>query len=428
MDRTQAPQYKNVEHIRFIEPQYETLDNGLKIASFKTGSQEIIKIELILDAGSKYQNKRLTASVTNAMLREGTQSFTAEDISQSLDFYGSHLALSVDRDVAKITLLTLSKALDKGLDLLKEIVYHPIFPEQKLKLYLSKQKQKFEQDLQKVKILASHQFTKALFGQEHPYGQIAELEDFDHLTVEDIKTFYQQYYQLSGAKLIVAGQFSDHALAEIKKVFSAELNTTVSHMASAPNMAFTEFPTQKIYLVEKPQAMQSGLRLGKVLFNREHPDFARLQVVNTVLGGYFGSRLMKNIREDKGYTYGIGSALVSLQDTGFLTIVSEVNADISGKAIEEIEKELKLLRTELVGKDELEKVRSYMLGQLLRSVDGPLSLSETFLNVWLYGKDWDYYRHFMTVIKQTSSEDILELAQKYFHEDTLIKVVAGRLS
>jgi predicted Zn-dependent peptidase len=423
MDRTIAPQYKNIKHINFVDPQYYTLDNGLQIASFKAGSQEIIKIELIFEAGTKFQSKRLVASTCNAMLREGSKHFTSEQISQELDFYGSHLSLSVEKDYAKVTLFTLSKALESGLKILTDIVYQPVFPEQKFNLYLSKQKQKFEQDLQKVKTLASHQFTKALFGNKHPYGQIAELNDFDLVRLEDLKRFYSNYYQVSNAKMIIAGQFSEAALETIKTAFSEDLNPQAAH----PKLNFDiEKHTQLDYLIEKADAMQSGLRLGKVLFNRDHADFARLQVVNTVLGGYFGSRLMKNIREDKGYTYGIGSAIVSLKETGYLTIVSEVNADVSKNTLDEINKEMKILRTELMSIDELEKVKSYMLGQLLRMVDGPLALSETFLNAWLYHKDWDYFRTYMETIKQTKVEDILNLSQQYLQEDSLIKVIAGR--
>jgi len=171
--------------------------------------------------------------------------------------------------------------------------------------------------------------------------------------------------------------------------------------------------------------MQSAVRLGKILFNRTHKDYPKLQIVNTILGGYFGSRLMKNIREDKGYTYGIGSALISQKETGYFTIVSEVNSEFSKATLNEIYKEIEILQTELVPKEELEVVKSYMLGRLLRSVDGPFALSETFLSIWLYNLDWDYYRNYINTIKNISSEDIKDLANLYLDKNTLLTVVSG---
>jgi predicted Zn-dependent peptidase len=184
--------------------------------------------------------------------------------------------------------------------------------------------------------------------------------------------------------------------------------------------------TKKTFLVEKKDAMQSGVRLGRILFNQEHEDFGKMRVVNTILGGYFGSRLMKNIREDKGYTYGIGSALLSLKETGYFTIVSEVNAKFSQATIQEIKKEIKILQTDLVSEEELAKVKSYMLGRILRSVDGPFALSETFLNVWLYNMNWDYYKEDIKTIQNISAEEIKLLTNRYLNEEDLIEVIAGK--
>jgi len=424
MDRTQAPAYKEIENIRFIEPQLKTLDNGLELIVFKTGSQEIVKIELVFDAGIIKQTKNLVASTINSMLQEGSKNFSAEEIAEQLDFYGSHLSLSIDKDFAKITFFSLDKHLEKGLKILIDIIQNPTFPQEKIDRYLSKRLQSFKLDMEKVKDLASRKFTQELFGKDHPYGSVAEESDFSNIKRNDLTEFFTTYYQPNNCKIVIAGQFSDSILETIESTFSSWKN---SEKNITPNKSFVAPQLEQLdFLIEKKDAMQSGLRLGKILFNRTHEDYAKMQVVNTLLGGYFGSRLMKNIREDKGYTYGIGSALISQKETGYLTIVSEVNATVSKETIVEIKKEIQILQTELVGEEELSKVKSYMLGRLLRAVDGPFSLSETYMNVYLYGMGWDYYKNYIKTIREISSEEIMELANRYLQEDSLIKVIAGK--
>lgn len=423
MDRTIAPKFTEIDNIQFIDPKIEKLDNGLELAIFKTGSQEVVKIQLIIEAGTIFQDKPITASTTNALLQEGSKNFSADEIAQQMDFYGSHLSLTVDKDFAKITLFSLQKHIDKGLDILSDIVQNPTFPQDKLDKYLARRLQAFKLDMEKVKDLSSRKFTQELFGPEHPYSKVANESDFTNISRNDLIEFFSKQYQAQTSKMIVAGQFDDEVLVSIKKKFSSWGN-------SKSAKEFIKFKTPQIketnFLIEKKDAMQSGIRLGKILFNRTHKDYTKMQVVNTLLGGYFGSRLMKNIREDKGYTYGIGSALVSQKETGYFTIVSEVNSKYSKETIQEIKKEINILQTELVSVDELNKVKSYMLGRLLRSVDGPFSLSETFLNIWLYKLDWSYYRQYINVIKNIEPNEIKDLCIKYLDEASLIKVIAGK--
>ena len=424
MNRTQAPAYKEIENIRFIEPQLKTLDNGLDLVIFKTGSQEIVKIELIFEAGIIKQTKNLVASTTNSMLQEGSAHFSAEEIAEQVDFYGSHLSLVIDKDFAKITFFSLEKHIENGLKLLIDIIQNPTFPQDKLDHYLSKRLQTFKLDMEKVKDLASRKFTQELFGVNHAYGMVTELSNFSEITRNDLIEFFEHFYQPKNCKLIIAGHFSEKILGKIEQTFSTWKN---SGKSIAPSPIFTAPQLEQYdFFIKKEEAMQSGLRLGKILFNRTHKDYVKMQVVNTLLGGYFGSRLMKNIREDKGYTYGIGSALISQKETGYLTIVSEVNASVSKETIIEIKKEIQILQTELVNIEELSKVKSYMLGHLLRAVDGAFSLSETYINAYLYGMNWDYYRDYIKAIRSITPEEILDLSQRYLQEDSLIKVIAGK--
>ena len=179
-------------------------------------------------------------------------------------------------------------------------------------------------------------------------------------------------------------------------------------------------------LILKEDAMQSAIRIGKVLFNKTHPDFQPLQILNTLFGGYFGSRLMSNIREDKGYTYGIGSGIASLQNSGYFFISTEVGVDVCKDALKEIYFEMNRLREELVPEDELQLVKNYLLGMFLRSVDGPFAMAERFKGIMEYNLNYDYFDRYIATIKEISASQLRSLANSYFDKDSMIELVVGK--
>jgi zinc protease len=183
---------------------------------------------------------------------------------------------------------------------------------------------------------------------------------------------------------------------------------------------------EHFYFIEKTEALQSAIRMGLPAITRAHADFPALQVLNTVLGGYFGSRLMANIREDKGYTYGIGSGISSLNKGGAWFIASEVGADVCKAAVIEIEKEINLLKTELIPDEELSLIRSYMLGSLLGSLENVMSHADKFKNIYFAGLGYDYYDRYTQVIKTVTAEELLQLANKYLEQDKFYKVIVGK--
>ncbi|MNR03395.1 Peptidase M16 inactive domain protein [compost metagenome] len=191
------------------------------------------------------------------------------------------------------------------------------------------------------------------------------------------------------------------------------------------SFSFSVTDKQFVYK-EKPEALQSAIRIGQLAINRKHKDFSGLQILNTVLGGYFGSRLMANIREDKGYTYGIGSGISSLQQAGYLFISTEVGADVCGAALTEIYKEIDLLKTTLIGEDELNLVRNYMLGSMLGSLENVFSHADKFKNIYFSGLDYDYYSRYIETVKTITAEELLALANKYFTTESFTEVVIGK--
>jgi predicted Zn-dependent peptidase len=272
-------------------------------------------------------------------------------------------------------------------------------------------------------MIARKKFAELLFGNEHPYGHNVTEDDFDRLKREESFNFYKKNYTATGAVVIASGNVTDTTLQLIQK-----------HYGNLPGAVQEEpLPARPApiaqrgeFLVEKQDALQSAIRIGKMLFTKSHPDYTGMLVLNTVFGGYFGSRLMSNIREDKGYTYGIGSAVVSFTHAGYFTISTEVGAEVTRDAIKEIYSELEKLQTELISESELSLVRNYMLGTFLRSIDGPFALADRFKGIYFHGLGYDYYERYMETIQTITPAELRNLANKYLKKEEMIELVVGR--
>jgi predicted Zn-dependent peptidase len=179
-------------------------------------------------------------------------------------------------------------------------------------------------------------------------------------------------------------------------------------------------------IIPRKEVFQSAIRVGKELFNRHHTDYAGMQVLNTVLGGYFGSRLMKNIREDKGYTYGIGSMIISLHHSGYFVIASEVGTGVTKKAVKEVFVEINRLRNELIPENELSLVKNYIMGQIIRMFDGPFATADTIKSILEYGLDFDYYDRTIETIMGITAVELRDLANKYLKPETFTEIIAGK--
>ncbi len=424
IDRTIPPAFKTINKIDVIHADSAKLNNGINLYSINAGSQEIIKIEFIFKAGMYHQPASLIASTTNSLLETGTKSFSANEISDGIDFYGSFIEVEVGQDYATITLFSLNKYLTQSLKFVVEVIKNPVFSGEELKIHIANKKQRHLINSQKVDVLARRKFSELLFGSNHPYGIDVKEKDFDRINLTEINEFYNQHYQSKNCTIIVSGHLPVNLKETLNDFFGEKPwgNPQTIIDKSIPLSTTTQIK----HFIEKKDAVQSAIRIGRILFNKTHKDYHHFQVLNTILGGYFGSRLMANIREDKGYTYGIGSGLASLANTGYFFIYTEVGAEVTNQTLEEIYKEVKLLREELVSDSELETVRNYMLGQFLRSVDGPFALADKFKAIWEFGLDYSYFDNYFKAVQTVTPQQIRDMANKYLQESDLIECVVGK--
>lgn len=426
LNRIEAPEFKTINKIDVIQTEHQKLKNGIDVFSLSAGSQEIVKIEFVFKAGMYHQPKTLIASTTNTMLESGTKSYTADELSDGIDFFGSFLELQVDQDIATVTLFSLNKYLTESLKFIEELIKYPVFPEHEFNIHVSNKKQKHIINSQKVSVLARRRFTELLFGAEHPYGRDVKDADFDRISISELKTFFNTHYNSSNCTIFTSGKLPENLLDTLNGFFGeTNWGGVIESNLSAVYPLNTS--TQQKHFIQRDDAIQSAIRIGRTLFNKTHPDYFKFQVLNTILGGYFGSRLMANIREDKGYTYGIGSGLNNLVHNGYFFISTEVGADVTNETLTEIYKEIKLLREKPVDSSELETVRNYILGNFLRSVDGPFALADKYKSIWEYGLDYSFFDHYFHAVKTVTPSELQDLANKYLQEKDLIECVAGKM-
>jgi zinc protease len=422
LNRTIAPESKQIDEIDFIEPVKQKLDNGIPVFTINAGQQELVRIEFIFENVNWNPAKPLQAVAVNHLINNGTAQLTAMEIADKVDYYGAFLQTEYGADQSSVKLYTLNKHLASVLPIIYSILNESVFPDQELGIFIQNQKQSLQVSLQKNDFLARKHFAHALFG-DTTYGSNIGADDYDALNHTDLLDYFKAAYKPENCTIIVAGKFEDTEFRILNDIIGVNwLNNSPS---AINEFTFAHVAGNELF-IEKPDAIQSAIRMGALAITRNHADFPGLQVLNCLLGGYFGSRLMANIREDKGYTYGIGSAVSSLKDAGYFFLATEVGADVCESALVEIEKEIDLLKSEAVGAEELDLVRNYMLGSMLGSLENAFSHADKFKNVYFSGLDYSYYDNYIRTVKTISGEELKALANKYLNTANFTRVVVGK--
>lgn len=424
LNRSLAPASKQVQQINFIPPVLQNLANGIPVYTFNAGKQELVRVEFIFSNVNWDQAKPLQAVAVNSLINNGTNTLSAKQIAEQVDYYGAFLQTEYGADQITITLYSLNKHLAAVLPILKAILNESIFPQQEIDIFVQNQKQRLQVNLQKNDFLARKAFANAIFGKT-AYGSDITAEDYNAVKRADLLAYYQAAFKAENCTIIAAGKFEAKELALLDQFFG---NAWANQAASTINQFSYGTSTGEVIAIDRPDAVQSAIRMGKIAINRTHQDFPSLQVLNTVLGGYFGSRLMANIREDKGYTYGIGSGIASLKDAGYFFIATEVGADVCNAALREIFKEIDLLKQELVSTEELDLVRNFMLGSMLGSLENIFSHADKFKNIHFSGLGYDYYSNYISTVKTISADKIQQMAQQYLNTDEFVQVVVGKIN
>lgn len=393
--------------------------NGVQIYTLPTPDFEVVRFSFVFRAGTSVQHKPFAASAAANMLGEGSNSLTAQQIAEQLDFYGSYFDVNIDRDYVYISFCSLRKFFMPTLEVAREIILNPAFPEHEFDVYCSKRKQNLAIERKKVDMQSRELFASALFGAEHPYGISSPEACYDELTREDLIDVYRKLYTATNCFVVCSGQLDDEVMGHIRAM-AESLPAGESVDITLPKTTTTHKMRRDI-----DTALQSSVRVGRLLFPRNHPDFVGMQVVAAVLGGYFGSRLMQNLREEHGYTYGVMAAMVNFDKEGYLAIATQVAREVREEVLTEIYNEIERLRNELIPEDELQMVKNVMIGEILRILDGPFGIADVTIENIMCGMDNSATEHSVEQIIAITAEQVRDLAAKYLRREDLVEVVVG---
>ena len=416
LDRTQAPPFQLSSNYSLTLPEIYRFPEGQKLFAFRGLQQEAVKLELIFDAGKWYEPALGVSHFTAQMLSKGTSAKNSFQIAEGLDSLGAHLEITPGFDVVTLTLFSLRKNLMASLKIVAELLQGPSFEEEELRLM----KEIFTQGLQvnneKTSVLASKEIRKTIFGLRHPYGSSIEEPDVAKITRTDLQVFFKKHFSLHSAFLI--GRLSDEELEAVIKIIPAREKTI--------NPDPSEFPSGTITTITKQERVQASIRLGKkCLTKNETTTYFDAVMFNHVLGGYFGSRLMKNIREEKGLTYGIYSSMHHFMFDSFWMIGAEVNQQNASEAIREIKREVRNLQQELIPLPELEIAKNYFIGSWQSENSTLFSVAEKIKNLHLWGLSESFFPNLLTHIQNITPAQIQSVANTHFDIADLFEVQVG---
>ncbi len=419
--RRTPPPVRAVSQLVLPLPQTFRLDNGIPVYVLDFPDQEILKLEVVYAAGRPEEAKPMVARTTARMLREGTQHRTAADLAEQIDFFGGSLNIPTSLDTANFLLFGLRRHAAELLPLLAEMLQEPAFPEDELETYKRSSARELLIELDKEEVLAYRKITELIFGETHPYGYNSTPEQYGQLCRDDLMRHFTDWYTPANCRIFASGRIDQEVLHLLNRHLG-QLRRAGAARAVSPQAE--QGKPEHIHLPHQG-SLQTAVKIGRRLFSRRHPDYNGVYVLNTVLGGYFGSRLMMNIREKRGYTYNIYSTADAMLHDGCLYVATEVNKGKVRPTIQQIFSEMRLLCENPVPEAELDMVRNYLLGMLLNGLDGPLNISDVIKTLITEDLPLDAFDALVHTIRTITPDQLQALARRYLQPEDFWVVTVG---
>ena len=416
LDRTTPPSIQPMT-FTFRRPVEKVLRNGMPIYILEGEGQEVVRIDFVFAVGQWHQNQRLQALFTCRMLREGCRGYSPAAFAERLDYYGAWLELSVAMNRTFVTLYTLKKFFAQTLELMQKMLFEPYYADEQLGLVRANNKAQFMVNMQKGDVQAVRALRRSIYGDSHPCGMQTVPEDYDRLQTSHLTDFFARYYGARNCTIYLSGRIDEDVVSLVESLFGTEQWGSAQ---AVPQREHRMAPGEERHTVlVQPDAVQSSLRMGCLLMDVSHEDYLPMRVLSTLLGGYFGSRLMKNVREDKGYTYHIGSDLVTNTSQVLFMVNCEALAGKDEEVVAEVNFEMQRLQEELVPDEELRMVRNYMTGEICRNYEGAFALTDAYIFMDHLGLPHTHIEQTIEAIRTTDAHRLQQLAQRYLRPEEM---------
>ncbi len=419
----EAPVITKIE--KFEVPDYSSiiLDNGVPVHFLNSDSPDIIKMDIVFYSGRTNEDKRAVSKAVGALIKDGVPDKTSSQIAEELDYYGATLVSASGMDTTSVSLYCLRKYFDNIWALVVEILTNSQFLEEELQKYKSIGLEKLKIELTKNDVIAYRNFTEKIFGENHPYGYNTMPQDYNNLKREDLLDYYKKNIQIDNCKIFLTGNVTDEIIGTINSTIGSISGNTYDKKPYQEPII-----TTGNYTYQNNRPYQTAIRIGRRLFDRTNPDYPSFYLLNTILGGYFGSRLSQNIREDKGYTYGIYSGADMLMNDGYFSISTDVGNEHLENTLLEIYKEIDILKNNPVGVEELELVKNYIFGNMLSLVNGNMNSINLVRRIEMFGLGKNYFSDFLNEIGHTDSAKLIQIANKYLNVEDFTRITVGDFS
>lgn len=425
---TEAPTPLDIKAFNLPQITQATLDNGLQVVVIEHDDIPVISLDMVMKGGSTLVDADLAGIVgmTGGLLTRGTETRTAQELAAEIEQVGGNIGASASDDYVTAGIFALTEHTDLAFELLSDVVLHATFPQDEIDLQRDQIRTALEAELKDPEAQVSRLFSQKVY-RDHPYGQQATFETVDAITRDDIVAFYDAVRHPENALLVVAGDVRfDEIMPLVESAFGGWVETDTPPVIEYPELEPVT-GEDAIYLVNVPGATQAQLRIGNLGLFGTDPQRYQVSVMNSILGSGFPSRLMQNLREDKGYTYGIGSGFTYPSNRGTFRISTSVNAGATANAIREIFYEVERLRTEPVSEAELVGVRDGMVGRYALQLETYQDFVNQLASFWVRGIDFEQIRAYPELIGSVTVEDVQQSAQEAIPSDFVV-VVAGDAS
>ena len=402
-------------------PHYTRLvaPNKAPLYLLRNSDQGVVRLSFVFRAGTSYQSVPFSASAVVNTLTEGTERFAGREIAERLDFVGSYYDANIDRDWAVVTFCSLGKFSGETMEIAEQVILHPTFPEREVAVYCRKRREQLDVQRSKPDQLSRELFGQTIFGADHPYGITSPSECYDRLDSQILREFYDKHYTAENCFAVLCG---DVAQSDVERA----LEILGGLKSGAPVGRLIPPPTPSPYAKWHFEgAVQSSLKVGLPLFPRNHPDFVPMQVVATAMGGYFGSRLMQNLRERNGFTYGAYAAMINLDRSGYFVMSAEVAGDATERAIEEILGEVERICHKPMHWRELSVVKKMIFGDVMRIFDGPFGVADVSIENIQNGMDNSYTENFLRRVEELTPSMLRDVAARNLDKNRLSVTIIG---
>lgn len=412
-----------IPDIATLVPQKHRLSGGGDIYCFP-GATEFVKLDVVFEAGSMYQPQSTCATAALKLATKATAGMDSSSLAEFLDYRGVIVDSTITPMQAVLTVYMLRRHAAEVLPVVADMLKRPAFAPADFVVWQSQRRQELATLEQRTSHVARRMFYQTLFGENHPLGRYAVASDVDKLSLDTVRGYFRDRFHLENSMIVVSGKTD----GELDDIIDTHFGTAGPMRLMTPvalTMPEKQTAPQTIHTC-MPDAVQTSLRIGRVLPLRwDEPDYAGFLILTTALGGYFGSRLMQNIREDKGYTYGINARTQLYRGVIVFNIMADVAGGMADAAVHEVMRELQRLCDEPMGEDELQLVKTVLAGDFLRSVDGVFELSSRYCDMVGASITEKLTDNIRAAINEATAGQLQELAQRLLKCEDMTVCLAG---